>query len=374
MKWTTLSSLVLLIPVLLVLVVLKEATFNQRSDNDEVGVYLANKKTIDDLANLIDPSQSCKCDCDKETASMVEAAAAAAGVDSPFSRTNIITTLPPGEDVPSETEAATSSSTKYDEVKLIPTIYVITPTYTRPTQMADMTRLAQTLMLVKNVFWIVAEDSHLLNPQVADLLNRTNIPYIQLLGPRPKTHLDKRSGRGVSNRLVALDWLRTTFANDTNTPGVIYFADDDNAYDIQVFEEMRDTKKVSVWPVGLIAKIGLSTPILDLKTNKVIGFHDPFMGRRKFAVDMAGFAVNLSLFLSKPKAIMPYKVGYEEDYFIRSLGVTIDDLEPKANNCTQILVWHSKTQPGKDPDFINLKKEISNSSNLVQLYNNVLRQ
>ncbi|XP_015781385.1 galactosylgalactosylxylosylprotein 3-beta-glucuronosyltransferase 1 [Tetranychus urticae] len=373
MKWTTLTSLVLLIPLLLLLVVLKETTFNQTTDNDDVGVYLASKRTIDDLANLIDPSQSCKCDCDKETASIVEAAAAAAAADSStFSRTTILTTLPPGEDVPAETEAITSSSTN-DQAKP-PTIFVITPTYTRPTQMADMTRLAQTLMLVKNIFWIVTEDSHLLNQQVADLLNRTNIPHIQLLGPRPKTHLDKRSGRGVSNRLVALQWLRTTFANESNAQGVIYFADDDNAYDIKVFEEMRDTKKVSVWPVGLIAKIGLSTPILNLTTGKVVGFHDPFMGRRKFAVDMAGFAVNLNLFLSKPKAIMPYKVGYEEDYFIRSLGVTIDDLEPKANNCTQILVWHSKTQPGKDPEFVNLKKEISNSTNLVQLYTNVLRQ
>lgn len=39
-------------------------------------------------------------------------------------------------------------------------IFLITPTYTRPTQMPDMTRLAQTLRLVPNVFWIVVEDSH----------------------------------------------------------------------------------------------------------------------------------------------------------------------------------------------------------------------
>lgn len=38
-------------------------------------------------------------------------------------------------------------------------IFVITPTYTRPAQMADMTRLANTLRLVPDVFWIVAEDA-----------------------------------------------------------------------------------------------------------------------------------------------------------------------------------------------------------------------
>lgn len=169
------------------------------------------------------------------------------------------------------------------------------------------------------------------------LLNRSTIPYVHLLGPRPPTHLDKRSGRGVSNRLKAFEYLRETYTN-TSQEGVIYFADDDNAYDIRLFDQIRDTKKVSMFPVGLIAKLGLSTPIVSNTTAKIIGFHDPFIGRRKYAVDMAGFAVNLNLFLSKPKATMPYKVGYEEDYFIKSLGVKLTDLEPKANNCTEVCV------------------------------------
>ena len=33
--------------------------------------------------------------------------------------------------------------------------------------------------------------------------------------------------------------------------GVIYFADDDNTYSLDIFEEMRSTKTVSVWPVGI---------------------------------------------------------------------------------------------------------------------------
>ena len=39
--------------------------------------------------------------------------------------------------------------------------------------------------------------------------------------------------RGVSNRNRGLEWLR---ANATS--GVFYFADDDNTYDIQLFEEV----------------------------------------------------------------------------------------------------------------------------------------
>jgi len=216
-----------------------------------------------------------------------------------------------------------------------PVIFIITPTYARSTQLADMTRLAQNLMLVKNILWIVVEDSYNISSQVSALLNRTSIPYVHLLGPRPKTHLDKRSGRGVSNRRKGLQWIRNNYANKT-VPGVIYFADDDNTYDIRLFEEMRDTEKVSVWPVGLVYTLGISSPVVNLTTGKVIGFHDPYLKRRRFAVDMAGFAVNLMHFLSKPKANIPYKAGYEEDYFLRSLEIQIEDLKPKANNCTEV--------------------------------------
>ena len=33
---------------------------------------------------------------------------------------------------------------------------------------------------------------------------------------------------------------------------MIYFADDDNTYSLEIFEEMRHTQTVSVWPVGLV--------------------------------------------------------------------------------------------------------------------------
>ena len=51
--------------------------------------------------------------------------------------------------------------------------------------------------------------------------------------------------------------------------GVIYFGDDDNTYDLKLFEEIRFTKKVSMFPVGLLGPQGLSSPIV--KHSKVIG-------------------------------------------------------------------------------------------------------
>ena len=41
----------------------------------------------------------------------------------------------------------------------IPWVFAVTPTYARFTQKADLIRLAQTLMHVKNLHWIVVEDS-----------------------------------------------------------------------------------------------------------------------------------------------------------------------------------------------------------------------
>ena len=40
--------------------------------------------------------------------------------------------------------------------------------------------------------------------------------------------------RGVSNRMAALDWIRRNGIKS----GVLYFADDDNTYDIRIFEEV----------------------------------------------------------------------------------------------------------------------------------------
>lgn len=64
------------------------------------------------------------------------------------------------------------------------TIYVITPTYRRPEQIADLTRLAQALMLVRDVHWLVIEDSHVKSPQLTALIQSFGIRYDHLIGER----------------------------------------------------------------------------------------------------------------------------------------------------------------------------------------------
>lgn len=61
-------------------------------------------------------------------------------------------------------------------------LYIITPTYRRPEQIPELTRMAHTLMLVKNVHWLVIEDATVATKQVTKLLERTGLKFDHLIG------------------------------------------------------------------------------------------------------------------------------------------------------------------------------------------------
>ena len=52
-------------------------------------------------------------------------------------------------------------------------------------------------------------------------------------------------------------------------PGVVYFADDDNAYSSELFEAIRVTKRVSVLPVGLVGGVMVERPRVSGDGQKV---------------------------------------------------------------------------------------------------------
>ena len=55
-------------------------------------------------------------------------------------------------------------------------LYVITPTYSRPSQRAELTRVSQALSGVENVVWIVVEDSQNTTHKVAQFLSKVAGP------------------------------------------------------------------------------------------------------------------------------------------------------------------------------------------------------
>lgn len=54
--------------------------------------------------------------------------------------------------------------------------------------------------------------------------------------------------------------------------GVVYFADDDNTYSLELFDEIRKTKMISMFPVGLIRPAGISGPLLNEQVRRVWKF------------------------------------------------------------------------------------------------------
>ncbi|CAH1401126.1 unnamed protein product [Nezara viridula] len=228
----------------------------------------------------------------------------------------------------------------------VPVVYAVTPTYTRPVQKAELTRLSQTFMLVNNLHWIVVEDAPKKSMLVENLLARTTLNYTHLLAQTPQKYRKKGASRGVVQRNEALKWLRKN--RSEKDKGVVYFADDDNSYNIQLFEEMRSTKEVGVWPVGLVGGLLVERPLLNLTTGKVNGWNAVWRPDRVFPIDMAGFAVNLGHILRQPNAYFSYNAygGFLESHFLEQL-TTQDHLEPKAENCTQVLVWHTRTETPK---------------------------
>lgn len=235
------------------------------------------------------------------------------------------------------------------------TIYVITPTYSRYVQKAELIRLSHTLMLVDNVHWIIVEDSN----KPTDLVER----FVHKLSQQNKfqnsiTHLHEQTPakfklkpgeprwkypKGVWQRNKALDWIYDN-KNTLDLNGIVYFADDDNTYHLELFHEMRSTRKVSVWPVGFVGGLLVERPLVV--DGRVSGFNSMWESKRPFPIDMAGFSVRLEYLLSVANVSFSSneKIGYVESHFLGQLVGSLSELEPKAVNCTKILVWHTQSK------------------------------
>uniref|UniRef100_A0A1I7VKW0 Galactosylgalactosylxylosylprotein 3-beta-glucuronosyltransferase n=1 Tax=Loa loa TaxID=7209 RepID=A0A1I7VKW0_LOALO len=221
------------------------------------------------------------------------------------------------------------------------TIIVITPTYLRLARLADMTRLSQTLMHVSQLIWIIVEDAIHVSLSVKQLLDRSGLEYYYLA-------VKRRPGipaRGWTGRDAGLNFVRKRFASMGNK-AVVYFADDDNAYDVRLFNRyIRNVEKIGVWAVGLVAYNAVEAP--KVLNEKVVGWQTIYAPKRKWGFDMAGFAVNLELLLQHPKAGWGRKCREHspEPCLMNHLNVSWNDLTPFGVDSwpRDILVWHTKT-------------------------------
>ena len=123
-----------------------------------------------------------------------------------------------------------------------PTIVAITPTHRRYTQKVDLVSLCHTIMHVHNLLWIVVEDSSYKSSRVSRILQRCNVDSVHLNMATSKA-TKKALQKGVEQRNAGLDWARKYCMENCgrNCSGVVYFMDDDNKYDLRLFEEVSPT-------------------------------------------------------------------------------------------------------------------------------------
>jgi galactosylgalactosylxylosylprotein 3-beta-glucuronosyltransferase 3 len=229
-------------------------------------------------------------------------------------------------------------------------------------------------MLVPNLHWVVIEDSETKTELVTKLLENSGISFTHLNVATPKNWKLKTKEprwskpRGVLQRNVALDWIRENLSEDSND-GVLYFLDDDNSYALEIFEEMRSIKGVGVWPVGLVGGLMVERPNVNSK-GKVVGWHVAWSQNRPFAIDMAGFAINLKLFLRTPEGRFAFEVekGYQETELLKHFVKSLDELEVRADNCTKVYVWHTRTEtPALREEKLLLKQKKKPSNDGIEV-------
>uniref|UniRef100_A0A182SYL3 Galactosylgalactosylxylosylprotein 3-beta-glucuronosyltransferase n=1 Tax=Anopheles maculatus TaxID=74869 RepID=A0A182SYL3_9DIPT len=224
--------------------------------------------------------------------------------------------------------------------------------------------MSHLIRLVPNVFWVVVEDAAQTSTLVSNLLKRSGLQdrSVQLFAKTPTNF--KLQGkdpnwlkpRGVEQRNEALKWIRNHLKHDAMGNGgaetihsIVYFMDDDNTYSTELFDEISKIEKgkVGVWPVGLVGGLMVEKPVLN-RDGLVLGFNSAWKPERPFPLDMAGFAISSDLLLDNPQAQFSYEVerGYQESEILRHLTIA-HDMQPLANQCKDVLVWHTRTETPK---------------------------
>ncbi|KAL3617871.1 putative beta-1,4-xylosyltransferase irx9h [Castilleja foliolosa] len=225
-------------------------------------------------------------------------------------------------------------------------LILVTPTYNRAMQAYYLNRLGQALRLVRApVLWIVVE-MNVASMETAEILRNMGIMYRHLVCVKNSTDV---KDRGVHQRNTALEHIERH-----KLDGIVYFADDDNIYSLELFESIRGISRFGTWPVGMLThsknKAILEGPVCN--GSQVIGWHTNEKSKRlrRFHVDMSGFAFN-STILWDPKRwhrsmsgsirqLDTVKEGFQETTFIEQIVEDESQMEGIPPGCDRIINWH----------------------------------
>jgi beta-1,3-glucuronyltransferase len=203
-------------------------------------------------------------------------------------------------------------------------LILVTITYERPGRMAMMEHLKSHLDGRDDVDWVVVEDSDRKHPELEAFL------------PKYSHHLNfgPTRDKGNEQRNLALQYI-----HGVGLKGIVYNADDDNKYDPALFDEIKKTKRLSVFPVGNLGPNDIERPIVV--EGKFKGWEAGWT-ERKFPVDMAGFAFHSDLLGLLESPFWSHRGVGGESEFIENFIKSPDELEFLCNGCSHALVWHNE--------------------------------
>lgn len=207
-----------------------------------------------------------------------------------------------------------------------PQLILVTPTYARPDRLLYLRRCSKIFEKVPNLIWLVVEDASETDEEVERMLKSSGVQFrYWAIGPTmDKGHLQRES----AFNFIVREGLK----------GIIYNADDDNYYELHLFDELRQVKKLGILPVGNLGPNGIEGPIV--RNNKITGW-DAGWSQRAFPVDMAGFAFSSEILDYLTKPYWDHTGIGGESEFISKIANQWSNLEVLCTDATKCCVWHN---------------------------------
>ncbi|CAK9325494.1 unnamed protein product [Citrullus colocynthis] len=223
-------------------------------------------------------------------------------------------------------------------------LIIVTPTSAHPLQYYYLNRLAQTLKLVRPpLLWIVVE-MYSQSDETAEVLRSTGIMFRHIACSKNLTNM--RDGR-VHQRNLALSHIETH-----RLDGIVFFADENNFYLVDLFEKMREIRRFGTWPVATLIG-GTSRSILEgpiCNGSLVIGWHiyESSMRLRRFHAELSGFAFNSTILwdperwhrrtVEPARQLDTIRDGLQASDFIEQIVEDESQMEGLLEDCSRIMM------------------------------------
>lgn len=242
-------------------------------------------------------------------------------------------------------------------------LIIVTPTLSRSIQPFYLNRLAQTLKLVRPpLLWIVV-DMTSQSTVTADILRRSGVMYRHLVCDKNAAELKNPYAH---QRNVALSHIETH-----RLDGIVYFANDDNIYSVELFEKMIQISRFGTWRVAQLSLSGVLIGGPVCNTTEVIGWHTTETDGR-FHAEISGFAFNSTilwdpkrwhrLVLDPIRQLISMEETLQMSAFIGQLVEDESQMECLPKSSSSIFVWQSllesssstNTQPWATREAVDL--------------------